>query len=171
MKFTKMDMATAVVSGLVCYGLVIGMPVWALYFGWTWFGLAGGGTQAFKKALAAMALGYSAGLVTAFVDNYTGHSIHKIVLLVGITVGIMTIMFKTKTFSAVPVAFGAYSCFFAGYYLNVLPPIAASELASTGDIVRIVLSIAWLALANFLGLVVGYCLEHLQKRLKEKNAD
>lgn len=174
MKITKLDVSVGVFSGLACLFLFIGLPVWALFFGWAWYPVMGGKPDVFKKAIPPMLLGYLMGAISIIVGNIFNTNkvanVLSIVVIVAIAVFIIVLCGKTKTFAATLPALNAFSCIFAAYYTQD-PPFASESFL---DIKNLLVWIIWLAIANILGLCFGYIstkLGLLGSKKKEETAE
>lgn len=153
MKITKLDYVVAMMSGLVCFGLLIKIPVWALFIGWTWYFVLGGTPEAIKKAIPAMIVGYILGMISIVVYAASNQNIFAMVGIMIITVFIMMLSLKIPFFSCSLASFNAYSCLFAGYYSGSFPAMQNSMIY---DINNVIVAVLWIAMTNVLGLFCGY---------------
>lgn len=175
MKITKLDVSVGIFSALACLFLPLGLPVWALFFGWAWYPVMGGTPAVFKKAIPPMLLGYLMGGISILVGNIFNAddwsrtiNVLAVALIVGLTVFIIMLCSKTKTFAATLPSLNAFSCIFAAYYTQSFP---VSDDAIFLDMKNIVICIGWLVLANVLGLCFGYLSTKLGLFSKKKQND
>lgn len=152
MKLKKIDFSVAILSGLACFALLFKFPVWALFFGWAWYGPMGGNAGAFKKAIPPMLLGYLMAAISIIAFDLTNENIFVMVISVAVTVFIIMLSIKTKVFAEIVPSFNAYSCMFAGFYFGAFPV----QESSAYNLNNVFICIAWLALANVVGLCFGF---------------
>lgn len=151
MKITKLDISVAILAGLTCFGLLIKLPVWALFIGWAWYFALGATPAAFKQAIPAMFVGYILASVTIMSYAASGYSIWVMVAAVAVTVFILMLSLKVTPLGCALSSFNGYSCMFAGYYAGNFPKTVESSL----EWKNIAVCILWIALANILGLICG----------------
>ncbi len=151
MKIKKLDVVVALLSGTACLGLLLNIPVWALFFGWAWYFALGSTPAVFRKAIPPMLLGYTAGFITILVDNIVSNIVVLCITVAIMVFGIM-LSIKTKMFENSLVSFNAFSILFAGYYAGVFPAVEPSRW----DVNNLLISIGWLGLANIIGLLFGF---------------
>lgn len=153
MKITKLDLAVAIIAGLTCFGLLIKIPVWALFFGWAWYFALGANPSAFRQSIPSMILGYLLAGIAIVAYTASGYNIFVMVAIVGLTVFGIMLSLKIKAFACSLASFNAYSCLFAGYYAKNFPVL---ENSTKWDINNVLVAIGWIAMANVLGLICGY---------------
>jgi hypothetical protein len=152
MKIEKMDVSVAVLAGLSCFTMLIGLPVWTIFIGWAWYFALGADPSGFGKAIPPMLLGYAMAAISIVVFALSNFNIVALSISVAATVFIIMLSLKTKLFAHSLASFNTYSCMFAGYYAVSFPKVESSAM----DLNNILICIGWLSLANVIGLCFGY---------------
>lgn len=152
MKVNKLDFAVAGIAFLTTFALKINLPVWAIFFGWAWYFALGAKPSVFKQAIPPMLMGYFLG-GTAIVVNAIYNNFWILAIIVCLTVFLLMLTLKSKTFSCSLASFNAYSILFAGYYAGNFPGLSN---VGYGEIYNVIVAIAWFSLANVIGLICGY---------------
>ena len=153
MKLEKLDFSVAILAGLACLALPINIPVWAIFIGWAWYFALGANAAVFKQSIPPMILGYVVGAIAIVVYTATNYNLVALIIAVAITVFIVMLSLKTSMFGCSLASFNAYSCLFAGYYAGSFPQAADG---GTYDIKNVCIAAAWIAMANVLGLIIGW---------------
>lgn len=154
-KYTWMDFFTAVLSSTVVFLIPLGVPLWALFLSWTWYFIIAKNGKVLKQALPAMLIGYASGASSVFFFNLSGGNYFILALCGFFCVSMLMILFKTSIFACTLAGWNSYSCFFASYYGNAFSVVSVTN-GGTGDFKNILICVGWTALANLLGLFVGY---------------
>lgn len=163
-KINALDVWVAVLAAMSCLGVLIGLPVWALFIGWAWYFTLGATAHVFKKAVLPMLAG--AVLAVAAIGIIDGldrffSPLAAMITAVFLTVFILMLTLKIAALNCSLVSFNAYSCIFAGYYAQSFP-VQADYISN------LCYAVLWITGANFLGLVFGWlsiCLSELGKRV------
>ena len=154
-KYTWMDFFTAVLSASVVFLIPLGVPLWALFLSWTWYFIIAKNGNVLKQALPAMLIGYLAGASSVFLFNLSGENYFVLALCGFACVSMLMVLFKTSIFACTIAAWNSYSCFYAAYYGNAFSVVSVLDKGA-GDIKNILICVLWTAMANILGLLVGY---------------
>ncbi|MGI6110063.1 MAG: DUF1097 domain-containing protein [Eubacteriaceae bacterium] len=168
MRINRIDISVAVFSGLACLGLLCDIPVWALFIGWTWYVVLGNKPSAFGKVLPAMAMGYLMAGVSVITYEAFHYNIWSLVIAVGVTSLMLMYSFKIPFFNCSMAAFNAYSCMFAGYYTGSFP---ASTNVALYDINNVIRAILWIAMANLIGMCIGWLSTYIGELGTKKDED
>ena len=153
-----------IIGGLICFGVLWNMPVWAMFIGWGWYTVLGAHVGIFKQAIPSMLAGYLFSFVAIFINNLSGDNVFVLVAIVGLTVFLQMLSLQWEMFSCAIASFNAYSCLFAVYSTSSFHVL---ERTTTGDVLNIANALLWTALANFSGLLCGYISVRLSGDLKE----
>ena len=152
MKVNKLDYVVAGIAFLTVFALKINLPVWAIFFGWAWYFALGADVKVFKEAIPAMLMGYLLGGVSIVIDALFAN-FWILAIIVAITVFLLMLSLKFKTFACSLASFNAYSILFAGYYAGNFPALTDGGVAGINNVL---LAIGWFSLANIVGLICGY---------------
>ena len=153
MRIERMDIISAVIAGLICFGVLINIPVWAMFIGWGWYTALGSKVSVFKKAIPSMFVGYLMSAISIIAYTASNENVYVLVLTVGITVFVQMQTLKIKTFSCALASFNGYSCLFAIYAAKTFPGVSTSM---KWDVNNVLIALLWTGLANILGLLCGY---------------
>lgn len=153
MKVNRVDFVIPVIAGLTVFLIPLNIPVWALFFGFTWYFLLGTTPEAFKLALPPMFVGYISAGISSGIFVASNYNVYALAIAVGLTVFVMMLTFKVKLLSNSFVTFNAYSCMFAGYFSNSFPKVIEGSMF---DFKNILIAMAWIGMANILGLIAGW---------------
>ncbi|NLG03731.1 MAG: DUF1097 domain-containing protein [Clostridia bacterium] len=153
MKIQKLDVVVAILAGITCLGLLVNIPVWALFIGWAWYFALGATPDVLKQAIPALLIGYILAAISIVVYAASGFQILAMIIAVAVTVFILMMSLKLDIFSCSLASFNAYSCLFAGYYAGNFPKM---EQASVLDLNNVGVAVLWIAFANILGLFCGW---------------
>jgi len=148
----SLDISVAVLAAVSCLGVLIGLPIWALFIGWAWYFTLGATSAVFKQGIPPMFVGSSlAVLAIVLIDAFSSSvaPLMAMIFAVFITVFLLMLTLKIETLNCSLVSFNAYSCMFAGYYATSFP-------AQTGYVSNLFYAVLWITGANFLGLVFGW---------------
>lgn len=152
MKGTRFDFIVAALSALACLGALLHLPVWALFIGWAWYLALGSKPQVIREAgltcvLSAL-LAVLAVVMSDWLQSYCS-PLAASMLAVFVTIYMLMFMLKVPGIKYPLVAFNAFSCIFAGYYLQAFPVQADYGWS-------LVYAFIWIVGANILGLFVGW---------------
>lgn len=155
-KINALDISVAVLAALSCLGVLIGLPIWALFIGWAWYFALGATVSVIRKALFPMLAGSV--LAVAAIVLIDGFSLYvsplvAMILAVLVTVFLLMLTLKVEIFNCSLPSFNAYSCMFAGYYAHSFP--VQADYAS-----NLFFAVLWITGANFLGLIFGWLSIH-----------
>lgn len=153
MRITRTDVVAGIIAGLVCFGVLLNLPVWAIFIGWGWYTALGSEVSVFKKAIPAMFVGYIMSAISILAYTASSDNVFVLVFVVGITVFFQMLTLKNKTFSCALASFNGYSCLFAVYSAGTFPMLSTSML---WDFNNVLIALLWTGLANTLGLACGY---------------
>jgi len=153
MKVEKLDFSVAILAGLTCLVLPLNIPVWAVFIGWAWYFALGANAAVLKQSIPPMILGYVVAAISIVIYAATDYNLAALIISVTITVFIIMLSLKTSVFACSLASFNAYSCLFAGYYAGSFPQAADG---GTYDIKNVCIAAAWIAMANVIGLVIGW---------------
>lgn len=153
MKIEKKDLISAIIAGLICFSVLIDIPVWAMFIGWGWYTALGSKVSVFKKAVPSMFVGYLMSAISIIAYTASNENIYVLVFGVGITVFIQMLTLKIKALSCALTSFNGYSCLFAIYAAGTFPAVSTSM---KWDVNNVFIAILWTGLANVLGLLCGY---------------
>lgn len=140
MKVTKSDFITGMMGGLICFGVLFNIPVWAIFIGWGWYTVLGGHVGIFKEAFPAMIVGYILSAISIIAYTASSENIFVLVITVGITVFIQTLILKREPFSCEIASFNAYSCLFAIHSTQSFP---VSSSYMIWDINNVMIALLW----------------------------
>ncbi len=168
MKINRLDVSVGVLGGLVCLFMLVGLPVWGLFIGWSWYFTAGSTSESFKKCIPPMILGYLFGVINILGYLAAGGTILSMVIICGLLVFGIMISMKFKPFTFTVSSFNSFSCMFAAYFGGATYP--AVETASAIDLPNVLICAAWMMLAHFIGQLVGYVSIKLGTSAKETAA-
>lgn len=165
-KINALDVSVAVLAALSCFGVLIGLPIWALFIGWAWYFTLGATVSVIRRAIFPMLAGSV--LAVAAIALIDGISLSFSPLLamisaVFLTVFLLMLTLKIEALNCSLASFNAYSCMFAGYYAHAFP-------VQTDYISNLLFAMLWITGANFLGLVFGWLsifLSGLGKRVSD----
>lgn len=147
----KNDIVVAGLSALACLFALLKLPVWAVFIGWVWY-LSLGSRPAIIRPVARTAL-LSGGLaIVAIVltDALAGLLTPMGANMAAVFVTILGVMVLLKNpANAAMVAFNAFSCIFAGYYLGAFPVQESYWL-------NLLVAFACITGSNILGLFVAW---------------
>ena len=153
MKITKLDCVVGIIAGLICFGVLINVPVWAMFIGWGWYTALGSDVSIFRSAIPSMFVGYILSAISIVTYTASNNNIYVLVFVVGLTVFIQMLSLKKKAFSCALASFNAYSCLFAVYSAGTFPAMTTSM---QWDINNVLIALLWVGMANTLGLICGY---------------
>jgi len=153
MKLEKLDFSVAILAGLACLALLVNISVWAIFIGWAWYFALGANTSVFKQSIPPMILGYVVAAIAIVIYTASGYNLVALIVAVIITVFIVMLSLKTSVFACSLASFNAYSCLFAGYYAGNFPQAADR---GSYDIKNVFIAVAWIMMANVIGLMLGW---------------
>lgn len=153
MNINKTDIIAGIIAGLICFGVLINLPIWAMFIGWGWYTALGSEVRVFKKAIPAMFVGYIMSAISILAYTASSDNVFVLVFVVGITVFFQMLTLKKETFSCALASFNGYSCLFAVYSAGIFPKLRTSMI---WDINNVLIALLWTGLANTLGLICGY---------------
>ncbi len=169
MKVGALDFAVAILAGVSCLFMLINVPVWALFVGWTWYFVLGCTPDTIKKCIPPLITGaLLAVLAFILIDilSKTGidstFSLTSTIIAVVITVFLLMLSLEIPQLNNSLVSFNAYSCFFVGYAAGTFLPIQGMP--------TLLNAIIWIAGANFIGVLFGWMsikLSSLSKKTTE----
>lgn len=163
MKPGRLDFVTAIIAGLCCCWFIGGnplnFPVWALFFGMTWYFVGGATPNVFKMALLPAIEGYVFAAISAIVYAVSGFQWWALCLTVAVCVLLIMISSKKEPFAFTCASFNAFSIFFAGYYSGQY--FKGGEFVNAGDpalgdIKGMLIAICTYLVANYIGMFAGY---------------
>ena len=157
------DFIMATASALTCLFLLVDMPVWAVFIGWTWYLSIGANVQAIKDGTVTCILGgWLALSAIACTDALSPYLPWLLPNMVGVFPNILALILSFKIKGIQPlVGFNAFSCIYAGYYLNAFPVQADYWL-------NILFAFLYINGANIIGLFEGWFVQKVC-RLAAKN--
>lgn len=164
-KINSLDIAVAVLAAVSCLGVLIGLPIWALFIGWAWYFTLGATVSILRNAIFSMLMGSL--LAVAAIVLIDGLSLvlpplAAMMAAVLITVFLLMLSLKAAAFNCSLASFNAYSCMFAGYYAQAFP-------AQTGYISSLFFAVLWITGANLIGLGFGWLSIYLSGLRKSVN--
>lgn len=151
----KLNISVAVLGGLSCLFMLVNVPVWALFIGWSWYFTLGAKPELIKGSIPPILVGSGlAALAFILIDvlSATGmdsvFSLASTIISVIITVFLLMLTLQVPALSQSTISFNAYSCMFIGY--------AASAYLPVGGMPALLNAFIWVTVANFIGVLFGW---------------
>lgn len=152
MKGTRFDFVVAMLSALACLGVLLHLPVWALFIGWAWYLALGSKPQVIWEAgltcVLSSLLAILAVILSDWLQMYCS-TLAASMLAVFVTIYMLMFLLKVPGIKYPLVAFNAFSCIFAGYYLQAFP-------VQTDYGWNLAYAFVWIVGADIMGLLVGW---------------
>lgn len=151
------DIVVAAVSAAACAGVLLGLPVWAVFIGWAWYLAIGANSKAIKEgAITTVAAGLMAITAVALTDAFSQimPGLAANMTAVFIMILVLMVSLKLSFINHSLVGFNTFSCVFAGYYLGAFP-------VQTDYWLNLGYAFAYICGSNILGLVVGWLAQKL----------
>ncbi|SHK54228.1 Protein of unknown function [Selenomonas ruminantium] len=150
------DTIMATASGLTAVFLLVDIPVWAVFIGWTWYLSIGADVRAIKEGTITCILGGILALSSVVCIDLLQPCLPWLLPnMIGVFPNILLLILSFKIPGIQPlVGFNAFSCIFAGYYLNAFP-------VHTNYWLNIVLAFLYINGGNIIGLFEGYIVQKI----------
>ena len=151
------DIVVAAVSAAACAGVLLELPVWAVFIGWAWYLAIGANGKAIKEgAVTTVAAGLMALTAVVLTDVFSAFMTGLAANMIAVFVMILVLMVSLKLsfINHSLVGFNTFSCVFAGYYLGAFP-VQADYWLNLGY------AFIYICGSNILGLIVGWLAQKL----------
>lgn len=151
------DVVVATVSAAACAGVLLRLPVWAIFIGWAWYLAIGANSKAIKEgSITTVAAGIMAIIAVVLTDVFSEFMPGLAANMVAVFLMILALMVSLKLsfINHSLVGFNTFSCVFAGYYLGAFP-VQPDYWLNLGY------AFAYICGSNIFGLVVGWLAQKL----------
>ena len=150
------DFLMATASGLTALFMLVDIPVWAVFIGWTWYLSIGANVRAIKEGTITCILGGVLALSSVVcIDLLKPYLPWLLPNIIGVFPNILLLILTFKIPGIQPlVGFNAFSCIFAGYYLNGFP-------VHPDYWVNILMAFLYINGANIIGLFEGWFVQRI----------